>query len=203
MKPNFEQRCFSGEFKPEKRTVNGVTQMVIAGYAAKYNSESKEIRDYYGKYTEIIIPGFFNSVLNDDCIFCVNHDDSILLGRTSSGTLLISADNVGLKFEAVLPDTEEGRKYYEAVQRKDITGCSFRFMTEKDSWKIVDGKEIRLLVTCKRLIDVCLATWPAYDDTEASARSEKEVTVEETRRARVTERTIAQEFVTAQFNSLK
>src|SRR6267378_3957393 len=60
-----------------------------------------------GSFKEVIQKGAFTRTLASDtdvvCLF--NHDDNLLLGRKSSGTLTLEEDEVGLKFLCTLPDT--------------------------------------------------------------------------------------------------
>src|SRR5260370_950294 len=76
----------------------------VSGLAAAYGTVSQDL----GGFVETIAPGAFGKVVADpqlDCRMLVNHDPSLILGRTKSGTLKVWADEDGLRFRCKLPDT--------------------------------------------------------------------------------------------------
>ena len=86
----------------------------VHGYAAVYGAEAR-----IGDTIETIAPGAFGPVLagNPDVRALLNHDANIVLGRTKSGTLRLSDDPRGLRFELDLPESRADLR--EAVQRGD------------------------------------------------------------------------------------
>jgi len=70
------------EFRMENAEYEGNT---IRGYAAVYNSDS----EWMGGFYEQIARGAFDDVLDNDTRAYFNHDENLLLGRVSSGTLRI------------------------------------------------------------------------------------------------------------------
>lgn len=138
----------------------------ISGYAAKFNSWSQDL----GGFREKINPGAFKrSISSGDVVALFNHNPAALLGRTTSGTLDLREDEVGLYFQVNLPATELGREVHELVRRRDLNGCSFSFSTREDKWS-KDGNERTLMDV--DLFDVGPVTFPAYQSTSVSARSE-------------------------------
>ena len=160
-------------FKLETRGEGDKKQDVIVGYAAVFDKRSVELSDWAGKFVEEIAPGAFDGRLTDDVICCTNHDDNMLLGRNSSGTLRLSIDEIGLRYECDLPNTTAGRDIMEYISRKDISGSSFRFKVKRDEWTSTDDDEIdlRRIMQFERLADVAPVTFPAYHDTEVDVRS--------------------------------
>src|SRR5579862_1952244 len=97
----------------------------ITGYAALYSVLSNELAP---GVREKIAPGAFDAALTKSEVTAnINHDDTFLLGRTSSGTLTLSTDSMGLRFEVVLPDTSYARDLGVLMSRGDIRECSFAF----------------------------------------------------------------------------
>ncbi len=155
-------------FEDTELRVSGGTAPVITGYAAKFGKWSEDL----GGFREKIRVGAFDAVLEDDVRALKNHDANLLLGRTMSGTLRLTANTVGLRFEVDPPDTNVGRDTVEEIRRKDITGCSFGFIVETDKWAYLEDDTVeRTIIKFKRLFDVGPVTYPAYPDTSVAARS--------------------------------
>ena len=143
---------------------------ILTGYAAVYNSIT-EIGSYF---REVIRPGAFTRAIRDnqDVRALWNHESGIVLGRRSAGTLSISEDERGLKFELTLPDTTAGRDAAVSVKRGDISGMSFGFQVVTARWleEADEDTELRELLDLD-LIEVSPVTFPAYADTEVGVRS--------------------------------
>lgn len=155
---------------------DGGQSRTITGYASKFDTFSEPI---YGWFKEKIDRRAFESTDMGDVIMCFNHDISGVLARSTSGTLKLSVDKVGLRFEFEAPDTTLGNDMLELVRRGDISKCSFKFVVEKDEWRYADSKngleyDERTVLAISRLYDVSLVTYPAYKDTEASVREHLE-----------------------------
>jgi uncharacterized protein len=156
------------------------SEMVLTGYAAKFNALSKNLGGFYEK----IAPGAFSRSLaaGDDCKCLFNHDKNLILGRRDSGTLSVEQDNTGLKFRCELnPKSGQHRDIYEAVRRRDITECSFAFTINGDAgedWQPIAekdeaGNQVVAIRTLKdlNLVDVSAVTYPAYNNTDVAARN--------------------------------
>jgi len=142
----------------------------ISGYAAKYGVWSLDL----GGFKEKIRVGAFDEALEKcDIRALKNHDPNFLLGRTSSGTLRLKSNSIGLKFDIDSPDTNTGRDTIVEIRRKDITGCSFSFTTKEDDWKYYEDSRLneRTIIKIGELFDVGPVTYPAYPDTTVAARS--------------------------------
>jgi HK97 family phage prohead protease len=139
----------------QRADVNGQT---IAGYAAVFNSPSEDL----GGFIEYIAPGAFDSVMNDDVRGFYNHDYNYLLGRASSGTLRLSTDERGLRYEIDLPNTTYANDLIELMRRGDVNQSSFAFMIESDNWSVKGKQNIRTITKISRLIDVAPVVIPAY-----------------------------------------
>jgi HK97 family phage prohead protease len=137
--------------------------MMLEGYAALYNDVTQ-----IGNFREMIAPGAFREVMDDDVRLLLNHDGAPL-ARTKNGTLKLTDDEKGLHYRAELVDTQAGRDLYTMVQRGDITQSSFGFTIGEQEIS-EDGTRVITLVS--RLLDVSPVSFPAYVNTEVSARSE-------------------------------
>lgn len=161
-----EVRCQTSELRTsgESRT--------IVGYAAKFESWSEPIM---GWFREKISREAFSECDVTDVIMCFNHSIDSILARTTSGTLTLSTDEQGLRFEFEAPNTSLGNDMLELVRRGDISKCSFKFTVEEDEWRYADkdnGLEYdeRTIRKIDKLYDVSLVVYPAYSDTEAGVR---------------------------------
>jgi HK97 family phage prohead protease len=99
-----------------------------------------------------------------------NHDSSMVLGSTRSKTLRLYEDELGLRIEADLPDTQAGRDAKVLIQRGDVTGFSFGFTVPPngDTWN-ADGTERTLKSV--RLLEVSTGVaFPAYPSTNSTAQ---------------------------------
>ena len=159
----------------ERRTANEGVELrqegdtlTAVGYAAIFDRLSGNL----GGFLERIEPGAFRSTLKQaDVTALFNHDPNNLLGRSSAGTLRLTEDDKGLRYEVDLPNTTLGRDVAELLRRGDITGSSFGFRTISDDWATTeDGYPLRTL-TEVALRDVGPCCFPAYSDSEASLRS--------------------------------
>lgn len=142
------------------------------GYAAVFNSTTD-----LGWFKEVIKPGAFTRALREkqDVRCLMNHDENFVLGRTKAGTLALSEDEQGLKFDCEFPDTQGARDLRTSMQRGDIDACSFGFSVTKQSWTQTqreDGtmEEVRQIEDVD-LFDVSIVTYPAYEATSCEARS--------------------------------
>lgn len=154
------------ELRVEQRGDGG---QVITGYAAVFETLSEVI---WG-FREKISRGAFTAVLGDDVRALWNHDPNYVLGRTKSGTLRLSQNDVGLRVDVDVPDTTWARDLVESIKRGDVTGQSFAFSIAvgDDEWQKVDGADVRTITKIKRLYDVGPVTYPAYPDTDVVARA--------------------------------
>ena len=168
------------EFRMENAEYEGNT---IRGYAAVYNSDS----EWMGGFYEQIEAGAFDSVLDNDVRAYFNHDENLLLGRVSSGTLRISTDKRGLFYEVDLPNTTYANDLVELMKRGDVNQSSFAFLIEKDRWEQRDGLTYRIIEKVSRLLDVSPVAQPAYPDatSELKTRDLETETKEETQSAAV------------------
>lgn len=131
-----------------------------------------------GWYEEIIEGGALNETDLKDVRFLVNHNtDMIPLARSrnnnSNSTMQLIKDNDGLSIRVDL-DTEnntDARNLYSAVSRGDISGMSFMFSVDKDSWDNADTDHpVRHINSIRRVLEVSAVTFPAYSQTSIQTR---------------------------------
>lgn len=152
----------------------------FVGHAAVFNKRAAIGDPKTWGFWEEIDPGAFDRALAEeqDVRFLVDHDPSRLLARTTSGTLTLSTDKVGLVTEAGLPDTTLGRDTRVMIDRGDLSQMSFGFIPKAMEWAELDDGEELLRILDLDLFDVSVVTFPAYEETDASVRTR----IEEVRR---------------------
>lgn len=143
----------------------GKKKPVIRGYAALFQSDSQDL----GGFVERILPGAFDGVIQrgTDVVALYNHDPMFLLGRESSGTLRLSVDERGLRYEIDPPESRAD--VIEAIERGDVRGSSFAFKVKGsgEKWsKTADGRQLREIREIDGLFDVGPVLKPAYSATE-------------------------------------
>ncbi|WP_426576766.1 HK97 family phage prohead protease [Xenorhabdus stockiae] len=163
-----EMRCYPGEVRTETPE-NQSTRIV--GYGSVFNSRSEPL---WG-FREIIKPGAFDEVLNDDVRGLFNHDPNFILGRSTAGTLTLTVDERGLQYSIQAPDNQTIRDLVLApLQRGDITQSSFAFRVARDGehwYEDDEGIVIREIHRFSRLYDVSPVTYPAYQEADSAVRS--------------------------------
>ena len=149
---------------------------VIVGYGAVFYNASDPGTEYemWPGFKERIGRGAFDGV-DDDTRALFNHDGNQVLGRKSAGTLRLSVDDVGLRYEIDSPDTQQGRDVGTLIERGDVTGSSFSFSMQGGQQSHDDRSEpgctIRTIERVGGLYDVGPVTFPAYSSACTGIRS--------------------------------
>jgi HK97 family phage prohead protease len=97
----------------------------------------------------------------------------MLLGRAGAGTLRMSVDQRGLKYEIDLPETSVGQDVAASIARGDLTGSSFAFRIngkQGQRFEKGSGYDVRNILDVD-LFDVGPVTYPAYEGTTTGLRS--------------------------------
>ena len=142
--------------------------LIIDGYFALFNSEYWVLSNAF----ETIDPGAFNLEADADVRALTNHDTTLVLGRTTAGTLHLRTDENGL-FGSVLinPNDQDAVNLYERVKRGDVSQCSFGFDILDESRELRDDGTVVWHLRQVRLYEVSVCTFPAYKDTAVQART--------------------------------
>ena len=148
----------------------------ISGYACVWDKVSVDLG-----FRETIDKGAISQELldNSDVYFNLNHDDNKILARWNKGvgSLKLSLDDTGLKFDFDAPKTDLGDTLLEYISRQDIQGCSFAFAVDyadetAEEWgRTEDGIVTRTIHKIGFLHDCSAVFNPAYPDTSISTRA--------------------------------
>lgn len=147
---------------------------VLSGYGAVFHRENDPGTEYKlaKDFVERIHPQAFARALNEkhDARGLFNHDPNMLLGRVGAGTMRLTTDSTGLRYEIDLPDTQVGRDVAASIARGDLTGSSFAFRVTKQDFTKGEQFDVRTIQDVE-LLDVGPVTYPAYKATTTGVRS--------------------------------
>jgi HK97 family phage prohead protease len=165
-----EIRTFDFEVRAEENEEHG---HFLTGRPIVYGQ-----RTNLGWYDEIIEHGALDLTDLKDVRFLVNHNtDMIPLARsrnnTEHSTMQMTVDSDGMVIRADV-DTEnntDARNLYSAVARGDISGMSFMFSVDSDSWDDIESDHpTRHIRAISRVMEVSAVTFPAYSQTSIQTR---------------------------------
>ena len=139
----------------------------IEGYFAVFNSNY----DLGYGMSESIAPHAFDDTISDDVRALINHDTTLVLGRTSAHTLELRQDEHGLWGHIdINPNDTDAMNLYARVQRGDVTQCSFGFDILDEETEFRGENEVHWTIKSVKLYEVSCCTFPAYQETSISAR---------------------------------
>ena len=151
----------------EFKTREDSGDLYIEGYFAVFNSNY----DLGMGMSESIAPGAFTNTLADDIRALVNHDTTLVLGRTTAHTLEVRQDEHGLWGRVQInPNDQDAMNLYARVQRGDVSQCSIGFdiLDEETEYR---GEEVHWTIRDIKLYEVSACTFPAYEETAINART--------------------------------
>lgn len=145
-------------------------ERIIEGYFAVFNSNY----DIAPGMSESIAPGAFRNTLAGDIRALVNHDTTLVLGRTTARTLELSEDERGLWGRIrVNPNDSDAVNLYERVKRGDVSQCSFGFDVLDEETEFREDGSVHWTIKEVKLYEVSCVTFPAYESTNIDARSKQ------------------------------
>lgn len=142
---------------------------LITGYVNVVDRESRVLRDASGPFVEVVSPGVFQRALEKNAVGLM-FDHVRPLGSTQDG-LELNEDSIGLYARAVVSDPD----VIEKAKAGQLTGWSFGFFMNKDTWKTKeDGMRLRTLEDIDLAEVSILDMTPAYIATSIEMRGEQE-----------------------------
>lgn len=172
MEMNKETRSFNFEVRAEQNEEHGT---YITGTPIVFNRATD-----MGWYEETISPEALANTDLKDVAFLVGHNTGMIpLARSrnnnENSTMQMTVNDGGMDIRVDL-DTEnnaEARALYSAVRRGDMTGMSFMFTVDKDSWTDADSDyPKREILSIRKVFEVSAVAFPAYPQTSIQAASE-------------------------------
>lgn len=168
-------RCVAQQF--QTRSAND--DLFLEGYFSVFNSEYP----LWEGASEIVKPGAFTNSVSGDVRALINHDSSLVLGRTKAGTLTLRQDERGLWGSIrINRDDVDAMNLYARVQRGDVDQSSFGFDIKRETFvDLGDGKCRWEIEEVDPLYEVSVCTFPAYTETSVSARKQDLAEIEKRR----------------------
>ena len=135
-------------------------------------------RTNLGWYDEIIDRHALDETDLKDVRFLVNHNtDMIPLARSrnnnenSTMQLIVGEEGMDIRVDLDTENNAESKSLYSAVERGDISGMSFMFIVDQDSWEDIDTEHpVRTVRSIRQVLEVSAVTFPAYSQTSIQAR---------------------------------
>ena len=166
LKCSRRMRTVSTEFQ----TREDGEDLKIEGYFAVFDS----VYEIGPGMSESVAPGAFTKTLSGDIRALTNHDTTLVLGRTKAHTLELREDNHGLWGSiSINPKDADAMNLYERVKRGDVDQCSFGFDIRSEDTDIREDGTIHWTIREVDLYEVSACTFPAYEETSISARSQQ------------------------------
>lgn len=156
---------------PTKFTIreNEENNPVIEGYFAVFG----DVYEIAPGMSESIAAGAFTRTLEGgDIRALVNHDTSLVLGRTKAHTLGLTEDSRGLWGRININKNDgDAMNLYERVKRGDVSQCSIGFDIRDEESTVSDGGAVHWTLKDIELYEVSVCTFPAYEATNVQART--------------------------------
>lgn len=153
--------------------------LYIEGYFAVFGSEYR----MWENAIETIDEDAFNDTLDRDIRALVNHDSTLVLGRTTAGTLTLRVDRIGLWGSIIINQADQdAMNLYERVKRGDVNQCSFGFDIIDQSTEVMENGTTVWKLNRVKLYEVSVVTFPAYEDTSVEARKKDYEAMEKKRK---------------------
>jgi len=133
-----------------------------------------------GWYEETISRGALDECDLKDVRFLVGHDTSMIpLARSrnnnenSTMQLTVTDRGMEIRVDLDIEGNPRAAELYSAVKRGDISGMSFMFIVDKDSWDDIDTEHPkRTILGIRTVLEVSAVAFPAYPQTSIQAASE-------------------------------
>jgi uncharacterized protein len=162
----------------------------ITGYAAVFYREGDAGTEFkiFSDLVERIMPTAFDDMLTEkqDVRGLFNHDSNNLLARVSSGTLTLSVDETGLRYDIPVDENDPDHlRVVAKIERGDLNGSSFSFIPRPSGIVYAETEDADIRELHKlNVYDVGPVTFPAYESTTAGMRAVSDIEDVKTERDR-------------------
>ena len=167
-----EIRTFSFECRAEQNEEHGT---FITGTPIVFEQKTD-----LGFCDEVIARTALDGTDLKDVRFLIGHDTSMVpLARSrnnnenSTMQMTITERGMEIRVDLDVAGNPRAAELYSAVKRGDISGMSFMFTVDKDSWDDADSDHpTRTVEHIRRVFEVSAVAFPAYEGTDLQTASE-------------------------------
>ena len=167
-----ETRSFTFEVRAEENEQHGT---FITGTPIVFDQATD-----LGWFEEKIARGALDGTDLKDVRFLIGHNTSMIpLARSrnnnenSTMQLTVTEEGMDIRVDLDTENNAEARALYSAVKRGDMTGMSFMFGVDKDSWEDIESDYPKRTVEhISRVLEVSAVAFPAYPQTSIQVASE-------------------------------
>lgn len=164
---NMQYRTLAIEGHFEKRSDE--EEPKLEGYFSVFG----DVYEIFPGITESFAQGAFSDSLSDDVRMLINHDTTLVVGRTAAGTMTLREDTYGLWGSALVnPKDSAAMDAYARVMRGDVTQASIGFEIIEEEAEHRDDGTSHYTIKKVKLWEVSVCTFPAYKATNVSARQQ-------------------------------
>lgn len=166
------------------------TRSITTRFETREDTDGRHISGYFAVFgptydiapgmTESIAKGAFTRTLieHPDVRALINHDTTLVVGRTKASTLTLSEDDHGLFGDILInPKDQDAMNAWERVNRGDVDQCSFGFDIVSEETEFREDGSIHWTIKDVDLYEVSVCTFPAYEATSVQAREHDAETV--------------------------
>ena len=166
------------------------TRSIPMKFETRDAEDGKHISGYFSVFntayniapglSESIAPGAFTRTLTEqpDVRALINHDTTLVVGRTKASTLTLREDDHGLFGDILInPKDQDAMNAWERVNRGDVDQCSFGFDIVSEETEFREDGSIHWTIKDVDLYEVSVCTFPAYEATSVQAREHDAETV--------------------------
>ena len=169
---NKETRAFSFEVRAEENEQHGT---YITGTPIVFDQATD-----LGWCQEKISRQALEGTDLKDVRFLIGHNTSMIpLARSrnnnenSTMQLMVTENGMDIRVDLDTDNNAEAKALYSAVKRGDMTGMSFMFVVDKDSWEDIESDYPKRTVEhISRVLEVSAVAFPAYPQTSIQVASE-------------------------------
>ena len=171
---NKEVRSFNFECRAEENEQHGT---FITGTPIVFDQATD-----MGWYQETIARGALDSTDLKDVRFLVGHNTSMIpLARSrnnnenSTMQMTVGDDGMDIRVDLDTENNAEAKALYSAVKRGDMSGMSFMFVVDSDSWDDIESDyPKRTIRSIRTVLEVSAVAFPAYPQTSISIQAASE-----------------------------
>jgi HK97 family phage prohead protease len=169
--------------REDKKAMNTRKSFFISNFKTRAEPDGKKYIDGYfvvfntktelweGVFEEVDPNALDASLLDNDIRCLYNHNDDIVLGRTTVKTFTLRKDDRGVFGSVEVNENDKtALDVYARVSRGDVSGCSYGYFPTREECVQQEDGTVLYRVLEADVIEMSVCPFPAYPQTEIQAR---------------------------------